>query len=196
VEGQENFFNAFPYASETNVAEIICLLAIAQDDLVLYEEHLNKIKALGKNNEDYRGYVDYAEHYFQGIIAFRKERFDESLFHFESLDDITLSLEDDQSQFYFRPMARFMRAEILMRRNRYDEALGFLENFWTYPGNIPLIPWAYLRRAEIYEAQGRNQKAIDFYGKFITLYESSDAQYQPFVQKARKARDELIISIN
>ena len=164
--------------------------------MTTYNREFEKIENLGKSNADYEGYARFARHFFEGIIDYRKGNTDEALRHFEALDDIRLSLEDDQSQFYTRALPRFMRAEILMKKGRYDEALGFLENYWTHPFNIVLLPWTYLRRAEIYNLQGKKLLAIEYYNKFISLYESSDSQYQPFVENARTEKNKLIRELN
>lgn len=196
LSGTEKMFDDFYFGSRANIIETICLVAISQDDMTTYNRELEKIENLGKSNADYEGYARFAKHFFRGIIDYRKGNVDQALRHFEALDDIRLSLEDDQSQFYTRALPRFMRAEILMKKGRYDEALGFLENYWTHPFNIVLLPWTYLRRAEIYALQGKNLLAIEYYNKFISLYETSDPQYQPFVENAREEKNKLIRELN
>jgi tetratricopeptide (TPR) repeat protein len=196
INGIEEMLDAFPFASSSNYAELKCMLAIAQNQKDTFNFYMQKVLDKGKRNDDYKGYSNFTRHYFDGIIAYRDGLFEEALAHFTALDNITLSLEDDQSEFFTRPLPRFLRGEILMKKGKYDEALGFFENFWLGPLSIVMVPWTYLRRAEIYAIQNRTKEAIEYYGKFITLYKTSDAHYQSIVENARKERDRLIAVMN
>ena len=83
-----------------------------------------------------------------------------------------------------------------MKQGKLDEALQWFENFLMLPLTLPLMPWTYQRRAQIYEKQGRLNEAAEYYNKFVLLYAQSDAHYLPFVEEARNRRDAIIRSIN
>jgi hypothetical protein len=47
------------------------------------------------------------------------------------------------------------------------------------------LPIIYRRLGEIYEAAGDKTKALEFYGKFVDLWDGADAVLQPKVQEVR-----------
>lgn len=48
------------------------------------------------------------------------------------------------------------------------------------------LPIAFRRLGEIYEAKGDRAKALEYYGKFATLWKDADPELQPKVQEVRR----------
>ena len=84
-------------------------------------------------------------------------------------------------------------AELLYEAGRFEEALpihlSFLSGYDT--DGLYVIGPAYLRRAQIYEALGDEEKAVDFYKRFIDLWRDADPEFQPLVIEARASLDAL-----
>ncbi len=74
-----------------------------------------------------------------------------------------------------------------------DSAIAYYRRYVDDPGRPPF--WEFLEpahRAEVYEALGRlyeesgdRQQALDFYGRFVDLWENADPDLQPRVRAAR-----------
>jgi tetratricopeptide (TPR) repeat protein len=65
------------------------------------------------------------------------------------------------------------------------------ENAWEagiYDLNPPL---AYLKLGELYEARGERTKAVDYYGRFTSLWREADPEFQPKVKDIRRRIAEL-----
>jgi tetratricopeptide (TPR) repeat protein len=45
----------------------------------------------------------------------------------------------------------------------------------------------YVRLAEIHEGRGETEKAIEYYGQFLSLWENADPEFEPWLQDARAA---------
>jgi tetratricopeptide (TPR) repeat protein len=91
---------------------------------------------------------------------------------------------------HLRPLARFLRGEMLFRLGRYDEALGW---YWFGVLSRPEVVFqapSFLRRGEIYEKLGDPVQAVREYRRFVTRWRGADERYQPLVRdvEARIAR--------
>ncbi len=113
-----------------------------------------------------------------------------------ALDEAHLSrdwLEAMVSQFAHQGLNRFVRAEILYEQGRLEDALpwyaSMLDGF-HYQGLMWLGP-SYLRRAEIYDKLGDTEKAIDFYTRFVKLWEDCDPELQRWVDDAQQRLNRL-----
>ncbi len=95
------------------------------------------------------------------------------------------------SPFFIRLHERFARAELLHALGRDDEAIPWYRNFvydllYTGPAN--------LRLAQIYQARGDRQRAIEHYTRFVELWRDCDPAFRPLVQQAKAALDSLRIT--
>jgi tetratricopeptide (TPR) repeat protein/tRNA A-37 threonylcarbamoyl transferase component Bud32/TolB-like protein len=79
------------------------------------------------------------------------------------------------------------------RAGMTDSAIVAFERFLTLPGN-PLAPemhptylaGTYKRLGELYEQKGNASKALEYYGKFVTLWRDADPDLQPKVAEVRR----------
>lgn len=81
---------------------------------------------------------------------------------------------------------RFLRAELLHALKRDDEALPWYDSFLgAY--DAPYIAASHFRRGEIYEKRGDRERARFHYTRFVSLWRNADAEFQPLVERARRA---------
>ena len=71
-----------------------------------------------------------------------------------------------------------------------DSALAYYEQYAEFPSrNMFLdymdLPAAYQRLGELYEARGNREKAVEYYNRFVELWENADAELQPVVEDVR-----------
>jgi DNA-binding SARP family transcriptional activator/tetratricopeptide (TPR) repeat protein len=92
------------------------------------------------------------------------------------------------SPFRGRGAERFLRAEVLQRLGRDDEALQWYASLGatSYQETIYLAP-AHLRRAQIHERRGELERAREHYRRFVDLWNDADSELQPEVNRARLA---------
>ena len=88
---------------------------------------------------------------------------------------------------------RYLRAEALFAEERYKEALPW---YATLPDGAtvgaPYLGPSFLRRAEICERLGETDKAIDFYKRFLKLWEDCDPELRPWVEDAEQRLKRLL----
>ena len=94
------------------------------------------------------------------------------------------------SPMHLRPLARFLRGEMLFRLGRYQEALGW---YWFAVLSRPEVVFqapSFLRRGEIYERMGNPAQAVREYRRFVARWRDADERYRPLVHdvEARIAR--------
>jgi tetratricopeptide (TPR) repeat protein len=94
--------------------------------------------------------------------------------------DPGLDLSGD-SPFYGRYHERFARAELLYALGRMDEALR-----WYRALSYDLIYQApsHYRLAQIYQARGDQQAALQHYTRFVETWRNSDPMLRPKLQQA------------
>jgi len=91
------------------------------------------------------------------------------------------------SPFYSQAYERFMLAELLLALGREREALGWYKNLaTTSPFEVAYVPISHLRRGEIYESLGEQEKAIAHYKRFVDQWQDCDPELRPRLEKARK----------
>jgi tetratricopeptide (TPR) repeat protein len=88
---------------------------------------------------------------------------------------------------------RYLRAEALFAEERYEEALPWYATVsdGAFVG-APYLGLSFLRRAEIYERLGETDKAIDFYKRFLKLWEDCDPELRPWVEDAEQQLKRLL----
>ena len=103
--------------------------------------------------------------------------------------------------FYDEPLVRYLRAEILFEAERFEEALPWYASLDD--GGIPeearegvfYLGPSYLRRAQIYEALDEVDNAIDFYTRFVNLWQDCEPELRPQVEAAQGRLDRLLEGI-
>jgi tetratricopeptide (TPR) repeat protein len=78
-----------------------------------------------------------------------------------------------------------------------DSALAFWEQFaqsaWRIPFNDHVeLPSAYRRIGELYEAAGNVEAAVEYYNRFVELWQDADPELQPQVQDVRSRIASLV----
>ncbi|MFB3133929.1 MAG: tol-pal system YbgF family protein, partial [Rhodothermales bacterium] len=133
----------------------------------------------------------------EGLLAWQRGETDRAL---DALDAAWLRFPDWTFSlgFHDEPLVRYLRAEILYEAERYEEALAWyasLDDGGTpeeaRTGVFYLGP-SYLRRAQIYEQLGDEERAVDFYTRFIELWKECDPELQPQVEAAQERLDRLL----
>ena len=94
--------------------------------------------------------------------------------------------------FFALSRERFLRAELLRRTGRHDEALDFYASFVdTSLFDLPYLAPAHLGSAEILDERGDVHAALRHYRRFTELWEEADTELQPAVERARARLAEL-----
>jgi serine/threonine-protein kinase len=88
------------------------------------------------------------------------------------------------SPFYAHEYEQFVRAELLDTLGRQEEAF---ESYRVIADDLfhSGAP-AHLRLAQIYERQGKRQKATEHYARFIELWKDCDPELRPLVEHAKQ----------
>ncbi len=126
-------------------------------------------------------------------VAGRQGRSAEALTALESVRG-EIPLELITRHLYSEEHARYLRAEVLYRLGRHDEARRWFEtSFQGTPNELVYLAPAHLRLGEIYERTGERAKAAAHYGRFIHLWNNCDPELRPMVEEA-KARLATLVS--
>lgn len=97
------------------------------------------------------------------------------------------------SPFFSEEGSRYLRAELLYRLGRDEEALRWFSTaFQGTPNELVYLAPSHLRQAELYERLGDRQQAIDHYGRFIGMWKSCDPELRASVDKARARLEALV----
>lgn len=75
---------------------------------------------------------------------------------------------------------------------RYEMALEHTDELIDLDLQPRQIPITYLRLAELYDERGDLDQAAGYYGRFVDLWEESDAEFQPKVERARARLEEIV----
>jgi tetratricopeptide (TPR) repeat protein len=95
---------------------------------------------------------------------------------------------------FSRPFGRLLRAELLHRLGRHEEALrwfGGFPRFWA--SERAYLSHIYGRMAESYDALGDRERAIEYYNRFVARWKNADPGLQPRVEAARARLAELVV---
>ncbi len=92
------------------------------------------------------------------------------------------------STFWAQTLERFLLAEMLYELRRYEEAIPWYANIaQVAPFEVAHRSLAYLRLGMIYETQGDPERAAEYFGKFVELWNDADPGLQDHVEAARRA---------
>jgi tetratricopeptide (TPR) repeat protein len=72
-----------------------------------------------------------------------------------------------------------------------DSALVLYQRFvempsMSYGNDAGHLPHAYVRVGELYEQRGDWETAVEYYGRFVSLWENADPELQPWVEEVRQ----------
>jgi tetratricopeptide (TPR) repeat protein len=78
-----------------------------------------------------------------------------------------------------------------------DSALTYWEAYATSTVRWPFVdasglPTAYRRVGELYEAKGNAEKALEYYNRFVELWQDADPELQPIVRDVRQRMARLV----
>jgi tetratricopeptide (TPR) repeat protein len=132
-------------------------------------------------------------HGLRAQAAMAEGRLEDALAHFEKARFKVMNAQVLFSSFYFQTLERYLRAEVLFERGRYDEALGWYDSFgWCWGYEFVYLAPAHLRRAQIYEHLGQPDKAIEHYAMFVGCWSDCEGgELRPLVQEAEAKLREL-----
>jgi TolB-like protein len=96
------------------------------------------------------------------------------------------------SPFAGQPRERFLRARLLDELDRDDEALAWYASL----GDGAAYDFAYLGpallgQADIYDARGASNRALEYYRRFVSWWSDCDTEFRPMVERARLRIEEL-----
>jgi tetratricopeptide (TPR) repeat protein len=89
-----------------------------------------------------------------------------------------------------QPQERFLRADLLSRLGRHEEALVWYQSIHYWPEAVLAGP-SHLRQGEIFERLGRREQAIEQYRRFVDLWRDCDPEFRPMVKSAEFALQRL-----
>jgi tetratricopeptide (TPR) repeat protein len=78
-----------------------------------------------------------------------------------------------------------------------DSALAYWEAYATSPVRWSFmdateLPTSYRRVGELYEAEGDAERALEYYNRFVELWQDADPELQPIVQDVRRRMARLV----
>jgi tetratricopeptide (TPR) repeat protein len=156
------------------------------DDVLQRASELEGMFDIPESPRDSTWIQDLA-HGLRAQAAMAEGRLEDALAHFEKARFKVLQAQILYSSFYFQTLERYLRAEVLFKLGRYEEALGWYSNFgWCWGYEFVYQAPADLRRAQIYERLGQPQEAAEHYTKFIGRWADCDEDLRPVVDEARK----------
>ena len=119
-------------------------------------------------------------------------RFEDALHALESAPrEVPFDKKDVGGSWAFvQPQERFLRAELLARLGRHEEALAWYRSLEYAPESVLAGP-AHLRQAETLERLGRRQQAIDQYKRFLELWRDCDAEFRRLLDQTKSALQRL-----
>jgi tetratricopeptide (TPR) repeat protein len=96
------------------------------------------------------------------------------------------------SPFYSGAMERFTRAELLRKKGRGQEALGWYRGLGENTAQeLVFLGPATLAEARIQRALGRPREAAELYDEFLALWRESDPELKPMLDQAAAERASL-----
>jgi tetratricopeptide (TPR) repeat protein len=87
---------------------------------------------------------------------------------------------------------RYLRAELLARLGRDEEAAGWYGSIAERASyELVYLAPAQFRLAQIHDRQGDDAKALAYYQRFLRLWHEAEQEFHPFVVEARRRVTEL-----
>jgi len=122
-----------------------------------------------------------------GVVAFVEGRFEDAIGELWSWDEGNSC----------RTCALPWLARAYDRAGVADSAVALFERFVETPSastyfDAGHLAHAYARLGELHEERGDREKAIDYYGRFVALWENADQEMQPWVDQARQSITRLM----
>lgn len=128
----------------------------------------------------------------QAQIALSKGRFETALANLEEMQLQRWYNFAFSSPFYSQAFDRYQRAELLKHTGRIEEAMVWYNSFEENSVyDLIYLPPSHFHRAEIYEALGQPQQAIEHYAAFLEFWRDCDPELRPMVEKAQSRLREL-----
>jgi len=120
-------------------------------------------------------------------VAYRQQRWDDALRLLNKPRVAPNYLIAGSSPFFSGARERFRLAELLARAGQYDEAIRWYSSFDNVSMfDAPLLAPSLLKKAEVFERQGKKAEAIKAYQRFVELWRDADADLQPLVTQAKE----------
>jgi len=120
-------------------------------------------------------------------VAYRQQRWDDALRLLNKPRVAPNYLIAGSSPFFSGARERFRLAELLARAGQYDEAIRWYSSFDNVSMfDTPLLAPSLLKKAEVFERQGKKAEAIKAYQRFVELWRDADADLQPLVAQAKE----------
>ncbi|UCD24738.1 MAG: protein kinase [Gemmatimonadota bacterium] len=118
----------------------------------------------------------------RGVIALAEDRPEEALAAFSRFDDGN-SCATCAYPWLARAYDRLGQEDSV--RVMYERFVNLPSADLWYDGGH--LAQGYVRLAEIHEARGEDEKAIEYYSQFLRLWENADPEFQPWIDDARAA---------
>ena len=131
----------------------------------------------------------------EGLAAWQEDRPEKALAALEEARLQPTVEEAVLSPIYAQVLARYARAEIHYTQGRFEEALPWYTSLHDgfYTQGLGYLGLSYLRRAEIYEHLRDTENAIQYYTRFLDLWQDADADLQTdWVEPARQRLNRLL----
>ena len=87
---------------------------------------------------------------------------------------------------FIQPEERFLRADLLARLGRLEEALKWYGSVHYWPDSVLAAP-SHVRQAEIHEQMGHRKDAVDQYRRFLRMWRDCDPEFRPWLDAAEAA---------
>ncbi len=92
---------------------------------------------------------------------------------------------------YVQPQERFLRAELLERLGRPEEALKWYQSIDYWPESVLAGP-SHLRQAGIHEQLRQPKQAVEQYRRFVDLWRECDPEFRPLLHSAETTLRRLV----
>ncbi|NIR46718.1 MAG: tetratricopeptide repeat protein [Gemmatimonadetes bacterium] len=128
----------------------------------------------------------------RALVARERGRIDAALSSIEKVRHEVYYVLANSSPVYAQSASRFLRAELLAAAGRPEEAIGWYEasaSFFAF--DAPNLAPSHLRRAELYEELGDDERARLHYARFLELWQEPDPELLHMVESARHALERL-----